>query len=143
MLNARWPLAGDENAALKRLLSLAAVLEAATGLALLFAPSFVAQLLLGTGVSGEGVAVGRVAGCALVSLGIACCPRRDPTSMLIPAARAMLTYNLLVTCYLMWLGISGQFAGALLWPAVTIHGLLTILFVREWFKTEQTQHMKG
>jgi hypothetical protein len=55
----------------------------------------------------------------------------------------MLTYNLLVTCYLIVLGIGGQWIGVLLWPAVAIHGVLTLLLVREWFKTEQTQNTKG
>ena len=118
---------------MKRLLTLAAVLEAATGFALLIAPSFVTRLLLGDSVSGAGTAVGRVAGCALVSLGIACWPSRDAASRPIAAFAAMLTYNLLVTCYLVLLGIGGQSVGVLLWPAIAIHGLLALLFIREGF----------
>ena len=119
---------------MKRLLTLAAVLEAATGFALLIAPSFVARLLLGDVVSGAGAAVGRVAGCALVSLGLACWPSRERAGMLIPAVWAMLTYNALVACYLTFLGIGCQFVGVLLWPAAAIHGLITLLLVREWTK---------
>ena len=123
---------------MKRLLILAAVLEAATGLALLIAPAVVARLLLGSDLSAAGTAVGRVAGCALVALAIACWPSRGPAALLIPAARAMLTYNTLVACYLVFLGVSGQFAGVLLWPAVAIHGLITLLLVRAWLRAEQT-----
>jgi hypothetical protein len=128
---------------MKRLLALAAVLEAITGLALMIEPAVVARLLLGGDVSGAGVAVGRVAGCALVSLGLACWPFRDVASRPVPAVRAMLTYNVLVTCYLMFLGIGGQWVGVLLWPTVAIHGFLTLLFLREWLKTPQAQDTKG
>jgi len=106
---------------MKQLLVLAAVLEAALGLALMVAPAVVARLLLGADLSAAGATVGRVAGCALVALGIACWPVRDLASMLITGARAMLTYNLLVACYLAFLGIGGQFVGVLLWPAVALH----------------------
>jgi hypothetical protein len=125
---------------MKRLLTVAAVLEAATGLALLLAPSFVARLLLGDSVSGTGTAVGRVAGCALVSLGIACWPSRNAASRRSAALTAMLTYNLLVSCYLMLLGLGGQRVGVLLWPAVAIHGLLALLLVRAGAKAVQAQH---
>ena len=128
---------------MKRLLALAAVLETVTGLALMIEPTVVARLLLGADVSGAGAAVGRVAGFALVSLGLACWPGRDLASRDVLAVRAMLTYNLLVTCYLIVLGIGGQFVGVLLWPAAVIHGLLTLLLAREWFKTQQTQDTKG
>ena len=128
---------------MKRLLAVAAVLEAVTGMALMIAPSVVSRLLLGADVSGVGAAVGRVAGLAMLSLGLACWPFRDPASRHAPALLAMLTYNLLVACYLTFLGIGGQFVGVLLWPAVAIHGLLTLLLVREWFKTQQTQNTKG
>ena len=56
---------------------------------------------------------------------------------------AMLTYNLLITSYLIFLGIGSQFAGILLWPAVAIHSLLTLLLVREWTQAPRTQDTKG
>jgi hypothetical protein len=128
---------------MKWLLAVAAVLEAVTGTALMISPSIVARLLLGADVAGAGAAVGRVAGLAMFSLGLACWPGRDLASRLAPALRALLTYNLLVACYLTFLGIGGQFVGVLLWPAVAIHGLLTLLLVREWLKTQPTQNTKG
>jgi hypothetical protein len=128
---------------MNQLLALAAILEAVTGVTLVIAPSVVARLLLGGEVSGTGAVVGRVAGIALVSLGLACWPGRDVADRPTAALRAMLTYNLLVTCYLVFIGIGGQSVGVLLWPAVAIHGLLALLLVRAWLKTEQTQDMKG
>ena len=56
---------------MKKVLIFAAVAEAATGLALLIAPSLVGQLLLGEQLTGIAIPVARVAGIALVALGIA------------------------------------------------------------------------
>src|SRR5436190_8998201 len=126
-----------------RLLALAAVLEAVTGVTLMITPSVVARLLLGSEVSGAGAAVGRVAGIALVSLGLACWPGRNLGACATQAVLAMLTYNLFVTCYLIFIGIGGESVGVLLWPAVAIHGLLALLLVREWFKRPKTQDSKG
>jgi hypothetical protein len=118
---------------MKWLLAIAAVLEASTGLALMIVPAFISRLLLGAGALGTGAAVGRIAGCALLSLGLACWPSRMSAGGALPAFLAMLTYNLLVTCYLIFLGIGGECVGVLLWPAAAIHGTLTLLLVREWF----------
>jgi len=128
---------------IQRLLALAAVLEGATGLALMIDPAVVAQLLLGADLSAAGPVVARVAGCALVALGIACWPSRDEIGKFIPAARAMFTYNALVACYLTYLGIGGHFAGVLLWPAVAIHGLISLLLLRELLKAPTSHDKKG
>jgi hypothetical protein len=57
---------------MNRLLKLTAFVEAATGLGLIAVPDFVVQLLLGGELLGAGVSLGRVAGVALLSLGVAC-----------------------------------------------------------------------
>jgi hypothetical protein len=44
----------------------------------------------------------------------------------------LLIYNLLVTLYLLYLGIGGKLVGVLLWPAVALHAMLAILIVRSW-----------
>jgi hypothetical protein len=124
---------------LKTLLALAAVLEASTGLALLTGPATVAGLLLGNDLSGASMSLGRIAGLALFSLGIACWPGRDAPAGLAPALRAMLTYNLLVSMYLLYLGARGEWAGRLLWPAVVIHAVLAVLLGHGWFRSRQTE----
>ncbi len=43
----------------------------------------------------------------------------------------MLTYNLLATIYLFYLGIVGKSVGVLLWPAVALHLLFTVLLAAE------------
>jgi hypothetical protein len=118
---------------MKKLLKLASVIEAATGIALMIHPLLVVVLLLGASVSGAGIALGRVAGFALLSLGLACWPDLDSAGTNTPALRALLTYNLLVTLYLAYLGIGGQWVGSLLWPAVALHAVLTFLLARARF----------
>ena len=117
---------------LNRLLVLTAILEAGTGVALLISPVIVAKLLLGDDVSGSGVVVGRLAGCALLAFGIACWPERAPRSSNAPL-RGMLCYNLLVALLLLAVGIGGQTTGILLWPAVALHFVVGILLARYWF----------
>jgi hypothetical protein len=108
---------------MKGALAFAAISEAATGLALLIAPSLVGQLLLGEQLVGVAVPVARVAGIALIALGIACW-RGSPLL-------GMLAYGASVTLYLAYLGAVVGLHGILLWPAVMLHGILTALLTRD------------
>ena len=107
---------------MKWALVLAAVGEAATGIALLVFPSLVGRLLLGEELAGVAVSVARVAGIALIGLAVACWPGK--------ALIGMLTYSAAVTLYLAYVGLVGVFAGVLLWPAVVLHAILTALLTR-------------
>jgi hypothetical protein len=111
---------------MKKLLTLAAVAEAATGLALLVVPALVGRLLLGAELAGVSIPVARVAGIALIALGIACLPGL--------ALLAMLTYSALATAYLAYVGIRGEWAGPLLWPAIVVHAVLTLFLAEAWLK---------
>jgi hypothetical protein len=117
---------------MKHLLALTAVIEAATGLALLVVPAIVVKLLLGAEISGAGIPLGRVAGIALLALGVACWLARSDTQSC--AARgllkAMLTYNLGVAIVLMVAGIQSHPAGIALWPAVMLHAVMGVLNIR-------------
>ena len=124
---------------MKRVLALAAVSEAATGLALVIVPSLVGRLLLGAELTGVSIPVARVAGLALVALGLACWPGSDAGSGLARALRGMWCYSMLVTLYLAYLGIRNEWVGVLLWPAVAIHALLTFLLARTWLKDRQSK----
>jgi hypothetical protein len=108
---------------MNRLLKLTAVLELATGLALLILPSLAGRLLLGAELTGVAIPIARVTGIALVGLGVACWPNWT-------ALCGMLTYSTLVTVYLTYLGIRGELVGPLLWPAVALHAVLTVLLAR-------------
>ena len=63
---------------MKLLLIIAAVLEAATGFALLVMPTVAVSMLLGVPLdTPAGLVVGRIAGAALVALAIACWQARN------------------------------------------------------------------
>jgi hypothetical protein len=109
---------------LRNALIVAAIAEAATGLALLIVPSLVGELLLGEALAGAAATVARVAGLALIGLGLACWPG--------PPRLGMLTYGAAVALYLAWVGISGASAGVLLWPAVVLHLVLSASIARSW-----------
>jgi hypothetical protein len=111
---------------MKKLLALATVVEAVTGLALIVAPLLVGRLLLGAESTGVAIPVSRVLGITLIALGVACWPG--------PALLGMLTYGALVTAYLLYLALGGEWVGFLMWPAVVLHAVLTLLLARAWFK---------
>lgn len=113
------------------LLAFAALAEAATGVALVVVPSLVGRLLLGQELAGVAIPVARVLGIALIALGVACRPGRT-------ALRGMLTYSLLATLYLAYVGIERQWIGPLLWPAVVLHAVITILLDWVWLMNSKT-----
>ncbi len=106
---------------MRKVLALAAVGEEATGLALLIVPSLVGRLLLGEELTGIAIPVARVAGIALIALGIACWPGTPLVGML--------TYSAAITLYLAYVGLAGGLTGVLLWPAVVLHVILTALLI--------------
>jgi hypothetical protein len=112
----------------KTLLTISASLELATGVAVIAAPSFFARVLFSADLTPGGEAIGRVGGCALISLAIACWPRSTGDHS--QPIRALLLYNLVAACYLGYLGISGEFASPFLLPVAVLHGLLALLFIR-------------
>lgn len=112
-------------------LTVAAIAEAATGLALLVVPSTVGQLLLGAQLAGVAIPVARVTGIALIALAVACWPG-------LTALCGMLAYNALAMAFFAYLAIRGHWVGPLLWPAVTGHAALTILLGRAWLLRRKT-----
>ena len=113
---------------MKNVLGLAAICEVATGLALLVVPSLVGQFLLGEQLAGVAIPVARVAGIALIALGVACWPG--------PPLVGMLIYSAGVALYLAYLGLAGGGTGALLWPAVALHMILTAFLARAFMRRE-------
>ena len=113
---------------MKKVLIFAAVAEVARGMALLLTPSLVGLLLLGQELSGVAVAVARVTGIALVALGVSCWPG--------PPLVGMLIYSAAATLYLGYLGLAAGLTGVLLWPAIVLHLLLSILLGRAWLNGE-------
>jgi hypothetical protein len=112
---------------MKRVLTLAAVLEIATGLALLLVPSLVGQLLMGQELTGVATSLARITGIALIGLGVACWPG---TPLL-----GMLTYGSTAALYLAYLGLTGGPIGMLLWPAFAVHVALSLLLTVTWWRS--------
>jgi hypothetical protein len=117
---------------MKKILTVAAVLEVATGMALLIVPSLVGRLLFGEELTGIVIPVARVLGIALIALGVGCLPGST-------ALCGMLTYSALVTLYLLYLAIRGEWVGPLLWPVVAVHGILTVLLARASFQSRKSE----
>ncbi len=115
-----------------------AAIEVITGCALIVAPTFTVHLLMGASLSSGGIAVGRLGGLGLLSLGMAFWPTQDVVTP--QTATALFTYNLLAALYFAYLGVVGGFTGYLLWPAFALHSLLAVLLAgpaylaarREW-----------
>jgi hypothetical protein len=109
-------------------LTLTALVEAATGVALIVVPSEVALLLVGAPLeTPPALLVGRVAGVALVALGIACWQARSSESAggRVALVAPMLLYNVAITALLAhaW---SEERYGPGLWFAVVLHAVLAI-----------------
>ena len=113
---------------MNRLLKLTAIIEAATGLGLIAVPAIVVRLLLDAEITGAIIPLGRVAGLALLALGVACWLARDDTQS--RAARglvsAMVLYNLGVVIILGSAGLGSQSVGIVLWPAVILHAVMAV-----------------
>jgi hypothetical protein len=106
-----------------RFLASTAAIEAGAGLGLIAAPDVVVRLLLGADISGAAIPLGRVAGVALLTLGLACwLARGHATSEL---AMPMLLYNCGVVVILGTAGVSGM-TGIFLWPAVALHAAMAV-----------------
>jgi len=109
---------------MKSLLIVTAVIEAGAGLALFASPGLFVSLLLGTDLeSASAVAVCRITGAALLSLGVACWLARGDAQP--RAARglivAMLVYNTAVAGVLIEARLGSGLAGIALWPGVALH----------------------
>jgi hypothetical protein len=117
---------------MKKVLEIASVSEFLTGVALFWSPSVVVQLLFGSEISGIGIILSRIAGIALIALGVSCWPGQDKAWRINQAYGGMLTYSLLAALYLAYIGLKGQPIGKLLWLAVIVHVIITLLLAIGW-----------
>ena len=96
---------------------------------LVASPSLLAKLLLGVLLdTPAAVTVGRVAGAALLALGVACwLARHDGQSRAATGlVAAMLLYNLAAVSILASAGIGSGLVGVALWPAVVLHAAMAV-----------------
>jgi len=98
-----------------------AVVELATGLALLALPTVVFDVLIGSPSDSGTTLVARILGGALVALAVAGwmagpTPERGITL-------AFVGYNVITTVLLIVGGLNGSADGSLLWPAAAVHAI--------------------
>ena len=113
---------------MKILLIVTAVLEAATGLALVFSSSMPASLLLGASLDTPGSVVARVAGAALLALATACWLARNDLQSRAASGliAALLLYNVAVVAVLVHAGAGLGLSGIGLWPTVVLHAAMAV-----------------
>ena len=111
---------------LARLLSVGGVLETVSGLGLLLDPAGGASALFGSSMEGAGVAIGRIGGGGLLSLGIACwLARKTPTSPAsVGVAWAYLAYNVVTCVTLVWASVALGGGSLLALGGAVLHGVL-------------------
>jgi hypothetical protein len=114
---------------MKTLLSVTALLEAATGFALAASPSLLISLLIGSPLdTRSGSLVGRLAGVALLTLGLVCWLARNDQQSSVTAGpvAAMLFYNVAVATLLAYARLDLGLSGIGLWPTVVLHAALAL-----------------
>jgi hypothetical protein len=112
-----------------RLLIVTALTEAGTGLALLIVPSVPLALLLRVDqASPELTTAARIAGAALLALGVACWPVRSDKQCAekLGLLTGVLIYDVAAAGILAYAGSILGFGSIVLWAAVVVHAALAI-----------------
>ena len=123
---------------MKSLLTITALIEGVTGLALAIMPSFVVSILLGTSLTDiSAILIARLAGVALTTIAIACWLSRSNTQSAV-IVKAMLAYNVFSIVLLVYAVLFERIAGLGLWPTVLIHfGLLVWCLSSLWKRVQK------
>jgi hypothetical protein len=111
------------------LLIVTAFVEVGTGLLLLVVPSVPLALLLGVDqASPETTVAARVAGAALLAIGVACWLGRSdkPGPAQLGLTTGVLIYDVAAAVILAYTGLFLSLVGVVLWPAVTLHTALAV-----------------
>ena len=115
---------------MRTLLIVTALVEVAAGFILAAAPSLLISLLLGSPLdTPSGSVVGRLAGIALMTMGLFCwLSRNNQQQGRSPAAPvvAMLFYNAGAVALLVYACLGLGLSGIALWPAVAAHAALAL-----------------
>jgi hypothetical protein len=113
----------------KSLFVVTAVIEVGTGMALVVTPALPVSVLIGAPLdTPAGLVVGRIAGAALVALGLACWGARqdEHNRAATGIVSAMLLYNVTAVVVLAFAGLGWRLFGVGLWPTVVLHALMAV-----------------
>ena len=112
------------------LFNVSAAIEILTGIGMLVVPAFLIGLLLGDGLAPIGIAVTRVLGIGLLSLGIAGWDSQEQAQGKALGPRTgLFVYNIAATAIFVFLGTTGAMNGLLLWPAAALHLVIGLLML--------------
>ena len=114
---------------MRPLLIVTALVEVAAGFVLATTPSLLVSLLLGSPLdTPSAFAVGRLAGVALLTLGLFCWLSRNnrPSPAAAAPVVAMLFYNVAVVTLFLYLRLGLGLSGIGLWPVVATHAALAL-----------------
>jgi hypothetical protein len=120
-----------------RIVGFTALVELATGIALLLNPALVVFLLLRTPTDATAQVVARGLGIALLALAAALRPLHGATAVAAPVVQAALIYNALMALFLASVSIVLHMGGLLVWAAVALHAILAVLRVTTWQRQYQ------
>ncbi len=106
----------------KSLLIITAVFEAVTGLALLASPALAGVSLAGSPIESiAALIITRIAGAALLAIGLMCWLMRNEGRAAQGVIVGLLIYNLGVVAVLAYAGMGLSVNGTALWPATAMH----------------------
>lgn len=113
---------------MKRLLTVTAIVEVPTGVGLIAVPAVVVHLLLNAEISGASIPLGRVAGVALLALGVACwlASYDEPSCAARGLVSGMALYNIGAALILGAAGVGSGYVGIALWPVVVLHAAMAV-----------------
>jgi hypothetical protein len=106
-----------------------ALLEVSAGLVLLTVPALALQFLLGVGeAASETLLVARIAGAALLAIGVTCWLARqgEPNPAQFGVLAGALIYDVAAAGLLAYAGLGLNMTGIALWPAVGLHTALAV-----------------
>lgn len=109
------------------LLQVIAAVEAGAGAGLILVPSPLVGLLIGGPVdSPTALAVARLAGAALMTLGLVCgfASRDSESRAAIGVVTAMCFYNAAAAGILLYARVGADLSGLGIWPAIVLHAML-------------------
>jgi hypothetical protein len=107
------------------LLIVSALIELTAGIALLVFPSALTHLLVGGGLdSPESELVARIAGAALLAIGLSCGLDHHPGNPRAGLVTGLSVYNAFIVILLIRAGVGDKMHALGLWPAVILHAIL-------------------
>jgi hypothetical protein len=114
---------------MKLLLGVTAQIEGGAGVALLGFPSATVAFLLGAPLDTPvAVTIGRIAGAALLALGVACWLARHagPSRAARGLVAAILLYNVTAVALFVFARVGSGLVGVGLWPGVALHAAMAV-----------------